>query len=322
MLIAVRQFPYYNDCVTSGKFAVYREGDFDRMKLEGIMPALVTPLKADETVNTEVLSRLIGYFLDKGANGFYVGGATGEGLALKTEERMILAEAATAAAGKRVPVIVQVAAADYRDAIALAKHAERVGADAVSATPPVFFQYDEDDVYNYYKGIADAVHIPLMIYYNPAAGFNMNAEFAARMFEVDNITSIKWTSPRYDEVVRLKELTGGEMTVINGPDEMLLMGLSAGADGGIGTTYNFMLEKYLRIYDCFKRGDIKTAQAVQTEANRIIAVLTKYKIIPAAKVLMEKMGFEVGDASFPMKRYTDEEKRRIVADFKAAGWEE
>ena len=289
------------------------------MKFEGIMPALVTPLKADESINTEVLERLIAYFDDKGACGFYVGGATGEGLCLRTEERMVLAEAAVAAT--KNPCIVQIASTDYSDAIALAKQAERAGAAAISATPPLFFAYDEDDVYNYYKGLADAVHIPLMMYYNPAAGFNMNAEFAARMFTVDNITSIKWTNPRYDEVIRLKEMTNGEMNVINGPDEMLLMGLTAGADGGIGTTYNFMLDKYLKIYDFFKRGDIKSAQAVQTEANKIIAKLRRYKTIPATKALVEAMGFEVGNATFPMKRYTDEQKAALVADFKSAGWE-
>ncbi len=289
------------------------------MKFEGIMPALVTPLRADESINTEVLARLIKYFDDKGAYGFYVGGATGEGIALRTEERMVLAEAAVASTDK--PCIIQIAAADYSDAIALAKQAESVGAAAISATPPLFFKYDENDVYNYYKGLADAVHIPLMMYYNPAAGFNMSAEFAARMFTVDNITSIKWTNPRYDEVIRLKELTHGEMNVINGPDEMLLMGLSAGADGGIGTTYNFMFDKYLGIYESFKRGDIKKAQELQSSADKIIACLRRYVTIPATKVLVEAMGFEVGNATFPMKRYTDAEKQEIVAYFKSAGWE-
>ena len=105
------------------------------MKFEGIMPALVTPLRADESINTEVLARLIKYFDEKGAYGFYVGGATGEGIALRTEERMVLAEAAVASTDK--PCIIQIAAADYSDAIALAKQAESVGAAAISATPPV-----------------------------------------------------------------------------------------------------------------------------------------------------------------------------------------
>ena len=119
------------------------------MKFEGIMPALVTPLNEDETINVKVLKELIDYQLDLGADGFYVGGATGEGLAISTEQRMILAEESVKAIDHRKPCIFQVAAADFHDAVALAKYAEKVGADAISATPPLFFRYDENDVYNY-----------------------------------------------------------------------------------------------------------------------------------------------------------------------------
>ena len=209
--------------------------------------------------------------------------------------------------------------ADFADAILLAKHAESCGADAISATPPLFFQYDEDDVYNYYKKLAEAVNIPLMMYYNPAAGFNFTAEYAAKLFEIDNITAIKWTSPNYYEMIRLKDLTHGEINIINGPDQMLLMGLNAGADGGIGTTYNFMFDIIKSIYDCFIRGDIKGAQAWQVRADRIIAVLHKYKSIPATKVILEKMGFPVGNATFPMKVYSEEEKEKIMTEMQNAG---
>lgn len=288
------------------------------MKFTGIMPALVTPLNADETINVASLEKLMSDLLAKGADGFYVGGATGEGIALKTENREVLAEAAVKAAGDK-PCIVQIASTDYSDAIYLAKQAERVGAAAISATPPLFFGYDADDIYNYYKGLANAVHIPLMIYYNPAAGFNMNADFAARAFEVDNITAIKWTSSNYYEMMRLKDLTQGEMNIINGPDEMLLMGLSAGADGGIGTTYNLIIDKIRAIYDNFRAGDIAKAREAQYAANRVISVLIGTKIIPAVKFILEDMGYEVGNATFPMKRYTDEQKAEIIKAVKAAG---
>ena len=205
------------------------------MKLQGIMPALATPLCKDENVNLFVLRELVEFFLNKGANGFYLAGATGEGLAIRPDQRRLLAESAIRQVGGRVPCIVQVASTDFSEVIRLAKHAESVGADAISSTPPIFFRYDEDDVYNYYKALSDAVSIPIMIYNSPLAGFPISPAFAARMFEIDNVTSIKWTSSDYFGLMQLKQLTNGEMTVMNGPDEMLLMGLSAGADGGIGT---------------------------------------------------------------------------------------
>ena len=289
------------------------------IKFMGVMPALVTPLNDDETINVKVLGELIEYLIGEKADGFYVAGATGEGYALKTEERMILAEEAVKACAGRKPCIIQVAAADYNDMITLAKHAESCGAAAISATAPMFFQYDEDDVYNYYKTLANAVNIPLMMYYNPNVGFNMSAKFAARMFEIDNITAIKWTSSNYYEMIRLKDLTHGEMNILNGPDEMLLMGLNAGADGGIGISYNYMMENFRAIYDRFKAGDVEGAYKAQEETNRFVAEFLKYKLIPAAKVVLERKGFNVGNCTYPMNRYTEAEKDAMIDALVKAG---
>lgn len=289
------------------------------IKFSGVMPALVSPLDANENINLPVLSQLLNDLLAKGADGFYLCGATGEGIAVSPEQRMILAEEAIKTVKGRKPCIVQVASGNFEDAIRLAKHAEKAGAAAISATPPLFFSYDKDDVYHYYKKLADAVSIPMMIYYNPAAGFHINADIAAKMFEIDNVTAIKWTSSDYYQMMRLKDITNGEMNIINGPDEMLLMGLAAGADGGIGTTYNFMFDIIRGIYDNFMKGDLAAAREYQTRAIRIISVLLSYKIIPAAKAVLEAQGYAVGNATFPMKRYSEAEKATIVAQMTAAG---
>lgn len=282
------------------------------MKFTGIIPAMVTPLKEDESINIPVLEQLMEALLAQGADGFYVAGATGEGLALRPEERRVLAEESIRIADGRKPCIIQVASTDFSQAVALAKHAEAVGAAAISATPPLFFGYGENDVYNYYKKLAEAVHIPLMIYYNPAAGFAINANFAARMFDVDNITAIKWTHPDYSQIVRLKDMTHGGMNVINGPDATLLLGLCAGADGGIGTTYNYLMKYYRGIYDCYIRGDISGAQKYQNQVGRILAARPALPGIPLTKAVLEKMGFEVGNATFPMRRLTEAEKRSAI----------
>ena len=290
------------------------------MKFTGVIPALVTPLNADESINVSVLEQLLEDQLAGGADGFYIGGATGEGLALRPAERRILAEESVRIFKHRKPAIIQIASTDFSEAIALAKHAEACGAEAISATPPLFFRYDEDDVYNYYKALANAVHIPLMIYYNPAAGFAISAKFAARMFEVDNITAIKWTSSDYFQMMELKRMTQGEMNIINGPDEMLLMGLNAGADGGIGTTYNFMLDWVRGVYDCFKAGRIAEAQAYQQKISAVIGAVRPMPFIPATKALLEYKGFAVGNATYPMKRLSEEDRRALLKKVTDAGW--
>lgn len=289
------------------------------MKFEGIMPALVTPLTENEDLNGPVLQQLLEHLLAQGAHGFYVGGATGECIALKESVRRQLAEETVKTVNHRVPCILHIAATDLHQAVELAKQAEACGADGISAIPPLFFKYDQEDVFHYYKKLADAVSIPLMVYYNPNAGFAINAEFAARLFEIDNVTAIKWTSSDYYGMMRLKDLTHGEMNIINGPDEMLLMGLSAGADGGIGTTYNLMLPRFLEIYRQFKQNNVHAAHQAQMETDRIIEALLRYATIPATKAVLEHQGFAVGNACFPMKRYNDAEKRAIYQAVCEAG---
>lgn len=288
-------------------------------RFTGIMPALVTPLNKDETLNTAVLRQLLTKLLDEGSDGFYIGGATGEGIALSREVREELAAESVKFVDRRKPCIVHIASANFNEALALAKQAEAVGADAISAIPPMFFAYDENDVYNYYKKLAGSVHIPLIIYYNPAAGFTVNAEFAARMFDIENVTAIKWTSSDYFGMMKLKELTHGEMNIINGPDEMLLMGLNAGADGGIGSTYNIIYPMIKKIYNEFKAGNAAAAHEAQMAADKVITALLKYKVIPGIKAVLEMKGYAVGDPAFPQTRYTREEKEKILRELMAAG---
>ena len=284
------------------------------IKFNGVMPALVTPFDENKNVNVPVLKSLTEHLIGQGAYGFYIGGATGEGISMTREQREILAFEAVNQINKRVPAIVHIASINLEEAKALAKHAESVGADCVSAIPPLFYGYSEDDVFDYYKAIAESVSIPVMIYYNKNAGFNMTAKFTARLFEIDNVTAIKWTSSDYYGMMMVKELTQGEMNVINGPDEMLLMGLCAGADGGIGSTYNFMLPTIKAIYDNFVKGDIDKARENQRLATNIIYALHKFEGIPFTKAILEKQGFPAGNCLPPFKQYSDAEKAVMVEE--------
>ena len=288
-------------------------------KFTGVMPALMTPLTEKEDLNVPALKMLLDRLLGEDADGFYIGGATGECLNLRREVREELAFEAIRHVDHKKPCIIHVATPVFSDAVALAKQAEAAGADAISAIPPIFFAYDEDDIFNYYKALAEAVSIPLLVYFNPNAGVRINARFAARTFEIDNVTGIKWTSSDYFGLNMLKQLTHGEMNIINGPDEMLLMGLNAGADGGIGSTYNVMYPRIKRIYESFKAGNTADAMEAQSAANKVIDVLLSYKVIPALKVVLEKEGIPVGNASFPQKRWSEEEKEVIWQKLLNAG---
>lgn len=291
------------------------------MRFTGVMPALITPLTEEGKLNVPVLEKLMEDLLSQGADGFYLGGATGEGIILDKQVHKDLTTEAVRIARGRVPCIVHVARMNYAEMIELAQFAEKAGADGISAIPPLFYDYSHTDIYRYYEGLSNAVNIPIVIYNNPSTGVRFSAEQVAELYQIKNVTAIKWTNYDYVQIMRLSALTNGAFNIINGPDEMLLCGLTAGADGGIGTTYNFLMPQIKAIYNAFRAGDLETARKVQIKVCDIIAVLARYNCILATKVILEARGYDVCHPLYPVKDYTPEEKAAMLAEFRKAGLE-
>lgn len=290
-------------------------------KFTQILPALITPFREDnKTIHEESVQKLIDLHISQGANGFYIIGGTGEGLVLSREQRETMCEIALKYVAKRVPVINHIAAMNFDEAVALAKHAEKAGCDAIAAVPPGFFYYSEHDMFEYYKKLAESVSIPLIIYYHPSAQKDMSAKLIAKIFEIDNVTGVKWSSNNFFELMKLKDMTHGEMNIINGPDELLVSGLAAGADAGIGSTYNIMLPEFVKIYQYVQNGETDKAAAVQRRVNKVIDLLLKTELIPAVKYAVTLMGIEAGNATFPMKQLSDSDKAQLERELKALGW--
>ena len=120
--------------------------------------------------------------------------------------------------------------------------------------------------------------------------------------------------------MRLKDMTQGEMNIINGGDEILLPALAAGADAGIGATYNIMLPEFVSIYNDFKAGKLECARATQLKVNRVIMTLIRHQVIPSVKCGLKLMGFDVGAATYPMKQLTKEEEEAFKAAMTSVGW--
>lgn len=292
-----------------------------KTKFTGIIPALITPLTQEGTLNEAVLEQLIEHLISQGADGFYVGGATGEGIILDKEVHKKLAKESVRIINGRVPCIVHVARMNYAEMLEVARYADSIGADAISAIPPMFFQYDHESIYRYYEGLSDAVNIPIMIYNNPNTGVTFTPSQVAELYKIKNVSAIKWTNCQFYEVMRIIDLTNGEFNVFNGPDEMLLCGLAAGADGGIGSTYNYMLPLIKRIYNSFREGDIEKARKYQMQADAIIEVLCRYSVTSVTKIILEKQGFDIYHPLYPRSLYTQEEKDKIISELVEAGLE-
>ena len=288
----------------------------------GIIPALVTPLDRAEHINEDTARRLMRWHLDAGADGFYILGATGEGPVVAPGERMKLAEIAreeTRARGAKA--IIHVGAVDLTTAKSLARHAGEIGADAISSVPPFFFGYGEKEIAQYYTELAEAADLPLIMYCSPLAGIQITYDMVGRFLRIPHAIGVKWTSYDYYTMHRIKSLQGGDVNVLNGPDETLLCGLSMGADGGIGGTYNVMPKVFRAIYDNFRAGDIAAAQQWQYKANQLIDVILRFGVQPSLKEILGRLGFDCGHCVYPQKQLTEEERAGLFESLDALDYE-
>jgi N-acetylneuraminate lyase len=286
------------------------------MKLEGILPATLTPLNADETLNTKAFEALIEHLYAEGVDGLYVCGNTGEGLQLPVDVREKATEVAVRNSPVGKQVIVHTGAYRAQDAVRLSAHASRTGVAAVSALPPGS-SYSVIETKSYYESIAAASeNAPVLIYYFPSLAPPLSIEQMEALCDIPNVIGLKFTS--FDFYTMRQLLLRGAV-VFNGPDEMLAAGLLMGVHGGIGSTYNVMPKLFLELYRLARANQWTEAVAVQDRINRLIRLLLSMPIIPALKQIMTWRGIPCGDAVGPRRGLSSEESARLRTELER--WE-
>ena len=294
----------------------------NRVIFTGIMPALVSPVNEDGTIREKSLRRLVRDLSRTGITGFYLCGATGEGIAMAPERRMELVEIVKDEAPAGMKLINHIGAADLATVRSLARHSREIGLDGISSVPPFFFNYDERGIIDYYRAMSDESEaLPLLIYASPLRGAPLPVATVEKMLEIPGFVGMKYTNPNYYLMTRYKKLDGGNINVINGPDETCMLGLLMGADAAIGSTYNVMPRLFVRIYDAVKAGRAEEALPLQMKADELIELMLKYDIISCCKLMLDLRGYDIGETNRPMRRLTPAEKDAFVAALNALGGE-
>ncbi len=286
--------------------------------LKGIYPALITPLNSDGTVKKESVGKIMEHNFNNGARGYYICGTTGEGPVLTLAERMKTAQAVVEANAGRGTIINHIGAASPFDALELARHSGEIGCNAISSVVPNFFyKYNDDEIVEYYKRIADASGLPVIAYAQSMLAGADVVSFMDKLMKVDGVIGVKFTLTDFYSLGRIKALNGGDINVINGPDEMLICGLSMGADAGIGSTYNVMCAQYCALYDAFTHGDIDSARAIQKKINRVVEIIIRHGVIRTIKFILSEQGMDAGTIIFPGTPLSEAEKTQIRAELAA-----
>ena len=279
-------------------------------KYQGIFTALLTPFDKNNRVNEKELEKLVKFNIEMGVKGFYVGGSTAEAFLLSTDERKQIMDVVKTTAPDST-LIAHIGSIDERVATELALHAEKTGYDVISSVAPFYYKFSFEEIKNYYYRLADATALPMLVYHFPAfSGVNMGMNEMKQFLNDDRFIGIKYTSNDFFTMEQCKT-NFPDKIVYNGFDEMFLAGLSMGANGGIGSTYNFMANKFVEIQKLFESGDIKAAQTIQKEANRIITILCQIGVMQAEKEVLNQLGFDFGVCRHPFGEPTAEQKDLI-----------
>ncbi|MFO0948045.1 MAG: dihydrodipicolinate synthase family protein [Planctomycetota bacterium] len=293
------------------------------MRIEGILPALLTPMDGSGKVNPTVLKSMVQWLFDRGVHGLYVCGTSGEGLLLSAEEREQVLEWAIEATAGRGKVIAHVGAISTMESVRLAKHAAKVGADAVSSIPPFTYGRNAHGMRAHYQAINDATELPLYLYNIPSlTAVNVTAAMVKPLLELKNIRGIKFSDPNLFAEFELVSIGKG-FDVLHGYDETLLYSFMVGTVGGIGLTYNFMPSLFVELYRSFKNGEWQRANELQLKASRMIDCFLKHagkSPVGYAKGLMGILGIDCGPARAPNPSVSENELSAMKADLEAIGF--
>lgn len=279
-------------------------------KYQGIFPALYACYDENGKVSTDRVKALTQYLMDKGVQGLYVGGSSGECIYQSKEDRKKSLEAVMEVAKGKLVIIAHVACNNTEDSQELAAHAEQLGVDAIASIPPIYFHLPEYSIAKYWNDISAAAPNTDFIIYNipQLAGTSLTVNLLREMKKNPRVIGVKNSSMPVQDIQLFKD---EGVIVFNGPDEQLISGLAMGADGAIGGTYGAMPELYLKIFELFSQGKMKEAKEVQNAACRIIYKMcsTHGNMYAAIKEIIRLQGGpDVGGVKAPLTELAEGDK--------------
>ncbi len=283
-----------------------------RTRLGGVVPATITPFNRQEQINKRVMVQLMEWNLTQGVDAFFIGGSSAECFLLSPEERMEIFDIASTFSD-RAFLTAHVGAISVKEAENYARHAVRAGYDAIAATPPFYYGFGSREIYGYYESIASAAGKPVLIYNfpgNTGKQFDLSDPVTRKLFASDFILGVKHTNQVVYQMERIKAINP-QLIMMNGFDETMVAGLALGADGSIGSTFNFMYPHYRKIYETYLSGDREGARELQVRANNIMEALCQAGLIPAIKYVLTTMGIDAGIPRRPFRPLDEEHKSSL-----------
>lgn len=270
------------------------------MNFEGCFTVMVTPfVEGGDGIDVPALRRFVDWQISEGVPGLIPLGSTGEFLSIGEEERSQVVETVVGQAAGRVPVLVGTADEWTDKAVRFSREAEQLGADGVMVVPPYYSSPTEDELFEHYRRIAEAISIPVMVYNNPnTANVDLSPRFLARLAQVDNIRYVKESSGDISRVREIDRLSGGRMTVFAGYHACDSIRL--GAKGWVSVCGNIVPRLSADIYNLAVRSEtMDEARELYHRLTPLLDAISGDLYVSATKAAMRLIGMSVGDPRAP-----------------------
>ena len=244
----------------------------DLKKYEGVIPAFYACYDDQGEVSPERTRALVQYFIDKGVQGLYVNGSSGECIYQSVADRKLILEEVMAVAKGKLTIIAHVACNNTKDSMELARHAESLGVDAIATIPPIYFRLPEYSVAKYWNDISSAAPNTDYVIYNipQLAGVALTPSLYTEMLKNPRVIGVKNSSMPVQDIQTFVSLGGEDHIVFNGPDEQFISGRVIGAKAGIGGTYAVMPDLFLKLNQLIIDKDLDRAKELQHAINSVI----------------------------------------------------
>jgi 4-hydroxy-tetrahydrodipicolinate synthase len=284
----------------------------------GVFPYLVSPIDASGEVKADVLARLCDDLISAGVHGLTPLGSTGEFAYLSWAQRWRVVEVVVRAARGRVPVVAGVASTTIADAISQAREFERLGCQGILAILEAYFPISDEGVFEYFKGIADAVSLPVVLYTNPNfQRSDLSLPVIGKLSHVPNIHYIKDASSNTGRLLSIINRVEGRMKVFSASAHIPVCVMLIGGVGWMAGPACVAPRQSVQLYDLCRRGDWNAAMEIQRPLWALNQAFAKYNLAACIKGALELQGYTVGmplppQAPLPPEGI-DEVKRALAA---------
>src|SRR3989441_117960 len=292
-----------------------------KLKLEGIWTPIPTPLTTQGKIDQEATKKLVDFHIESGIDGILPLGTSGEFALLTREERKLLVETVVDEVNGRVPVVAGVSDPSLENVLQLSADVKEAGADAVIATPPYYFTTTDQGHYHHFKTISESIDLPLMIYNIPEWTHSfVTPETVQRLADENLVVGMKYTEYNFLNLVRFLKTSQAKISIFTGSDAMAYSNLEFGGSGGILGSANVAPKIASKIFDDYKKGDLRGARESQERLLPVITALGVGKYPAALKEAMSLIGMAVGPLKEPLQALSIAEKSIVAGLLKNGGF--